>query len=270
MIKTQDDTVQFASFAQLVARSNGDIMREHEELDASLLPDGQYLNEIVAQKINDNINNFIKEHFPTHRMYKKGDSLDAHVGFEWICDPLDGAFCYSQGYRISVTSVTLTLDGESLVSAVYDPWNDRMYSAIKNQGAWVNGKPIHVNKRPLEKYTLINREWWPAAAFDVDTVLHTTAEETGAYIVHQGSVIHSACLVASGVFGGSVFGGHVRGKNHEVAAAKLIVEEAGGKITDLNGENIGFIGDIKGFIISNDTLHNDLVKRLNHLTDGVE
>lgn len=264
----QAEYVTFLDFAKLVARSNGDIMRQYEHADPASLPEGTYLNEVVARLINDNIEAKVKEHFPSHRMYRKGDSLDAHVGYEWICDPLDGAFCYSWGYRVSVTSVSLTLDGESIVSAVYDPWNDRMYAAIKGKGAWLNDAPIKVNDRQLEKYTLINREWWPAAAFDVDTALHNMAEETGAYIVHQGSVIHSACLVASGVFAGSVFGGFVQGKNHEVAAAKLIVEEAGGRITDLNGDDIGFIGDIKGFVISNGTLHGDLIDSVSHLTAG--
>lgn len=256
---TANSHKEFFEFAQQVARSNGAIMREYEHADPGSLPEGQYLNEVVATLINENINGMIEEHFPDHRMYKKGDSNAVHVGYEWICDPLDGAFCYSLGYRVSVTSVTLTLDGESIVSAVYDPWNDRMYAAIKGEGAWMNGMPIHTNERTLQKYTMLNSEWWPAAAFDVDTTLHAIAEKTGAYLVHQGSVIHSACLVASGVFAGSVFGGFVRGKNHEVAAAKLIVEEAGGTITDLAGNPIGFIGDIRGFIISNTTLHDDLV-----------
>ena len=252
----------FGLFAQEVARSNGAIMRTFESKPRHELPDGQYLNEFVATKINDNIATLIKERFPDHTMYRKGGSLDQHLGYEWICDPLDGAFCYSVGYRVSVTSVTLTKDGESIVSAVYDPWNDRMYAAIKGNGATLNGNPIHVNESPLQKYTMINSEWWPAAAFDIDTPLHTVAVDTGVYLVHQGSVIHSACLVASGVFAASLFGGFVQGKNHEVAAAKLIVEEAGGRISDLAGESIGFIGDIRGFIISNGTIHADLVDKV--------
>jgi len=254
----------FSLFAQEVARSNGTIMRTFESTPKYDLPEDQYLNEFVSNKINDNIAELIKEHYPEHTMYKKGGSLDQHVGYEWICDPLDGAFCYSVGYRVSVTSVTLTKDGESIVSAVYDPWNDRMYAAIKGGGAWLNGQPIQVNDSPLRKYTMINSEWWPAAAFDIDTPLHEVAVETGVYLVHQGSVIHSACLVASGVFAASLFGGFVQGKNHEVAAAKLIVEEAGGRISDLVGEDIGFIGDIRGFIISNGALHDDLVTRIGH------
>lgn len=256
------ELLDFITFAKKVAHSNGDLMRQNESLPESKLPEGIYLNEFVSNEINTNIAELIREHYPTHSMYRKGGSLDEHMGYEWICDPLDGAFCYSVGYRVSVTSITLTKDGESIASAVYDPWNDRMYAAVRGYGAAMNDMPISVNNSPLQKYTMVNSEWWPAAAFDIDAPLHDVAVDTGIYLVHQGSVIHSACLVASGIFAASLFGGFVQGKNHEVAAAKLIVEEAGGQISDLAGAPIGFIGDIKGFIISNNTIHANLVERI--------
>jgi len=256
------ELTDFVLFAQHVARSNGELMKKYEHVPKEQLGEGIYLNEFVANEINTNIASLIKETYPAHTMYRKGGSLEEHMGYEWICDPLDGAFCYSVGYRVSVTSVTLTKDGESIVSAVYDPWNDRMYAAVRGHGAVMNDDPISVNASPLQKYSMVNSEWWPAAAFDIDSALHEVAVDTGIYLVHQGSVIHSACLVASGVFAASLFGGFVQGKNHEVAAAKLIVEEAGGHISDLAGEPIGFIGDIRGFIISNRVIHADLVERI--------
>lgn len=242
-----DHITEYLRFAEELARDNGAIMLSGYVSDT---PNEAYINEIVSDKINENIVNRINCRYRDHSFFQK--NRPSSDGYEWICDPLDGAFMYSVGHRVSVTSVALTLHGKSIVSAVYDPWNDLMYSASLGGGTKLNGLPIATKKTsPLQKYSVINSEWWPDADYDVEMAVHQIAKATGAYPVHLGSVIHSACMVAKGSFNVSLFGGHIiEEKNREIAAAKLIVEEAGGSITDLFGSEISFTGSVKGFIIA--------------------
>lgn len=258
---TMDNVIEYLRFAEELARDNGSIMLDDHTLDTS---NKAYVNEIVSNKINENIRNKIDSRYRDHSFFQK--NRHSSDGYEWICDPLDGAFMYSIGHKVSVTSVTLTLCGKSIVSAVYDPWNDLMYSASLGGGSKMNGRPIFAKKTsPLQKYAVINSEWWPDAEYDVEMAVHQIAASTGAYPVHLGSVIHSACLVAKGVFNASLFGGHItEEKNREIAAAKLIVEEAGGNITDLFGSEINFTGSTRGFIVSGSpSASHEIASRIN-------
>ena len=79
------------------------------------------------------------------------------------------------------------------------------------------------------------------------------------YTVSIGSVIRASLCVATGEFNGIVFPG-TTGKNCDIAAIKVIVEEAGGKVTDIFGNEQKYDRDINGAIISNSTIHNHLVE----------
>lgn len=260
--KIMNDSItkeSYLEFAERVARSNGKLIIEEQKKLKGFVKKDKYFNEIVEDQIVNNTNSLIKTEFPDHTFFNVTKKLNAE-SYEWIVDPIDGAFGYSRGLWGSVTSVALTLDGVSICSVVFDPWHDKLYTALQGKGAYLNGEKISVNNQMIEKQTFINTEWWPMATYDVKQVIHNLSKEKMIYSLHIGSVIQSGCLVAEGVFSASVFGGLVHGKNHEAAAVKLIVEEAGGVFTDLKGNKVGFIGDIHGFIISNPKINKELVE----------
>lgn len=249
----------YLDFACRLAKDNGAIMRARE-VNPSLNPEEKVHYEWkVVDAIEESIQSKVSTTFPTHTLFRRGDTFGKKEGYEWICDCIDGAFSYAQGHRISVSSVALTLGGASLVSAVYNPWTDQLFYATLEGGAYLNKKRLQINQQALGNEVFLNCEWWPTAQYDVDTWMHGISKQYTSYVLHLGSVIHSACLVASGVFAASVFGGYVKGKNHEVAAVKLIIEEAGGSFTDLFGDPLQITGDIRGFIIGSKTINQQLV-----------
>jgi fructose-1,6-bisphosphatase/inositol monophosphatase family enzyme len=109
----------------------------------------------------------------------------------------------------------------------------------------------------------MNFDWWPNAPYDILAPLKKLSEEQNVYLLSPGSTTHMAALVAEGEFLASVFAG-TKGKNVDIAAAKVIVEEAGGKVTDLFGADQRYDGDIRGAIVSNGRIHDDVVRYLAH------
>lgn len=238
---------QYVDFAERVLRDCGKIVVDWRGKD---ITGGRYLNEIVTELVNKTIEEALSRELPTHRLFTKGSFDMGDDGYEWICDPLDGAFLYSKGLTNVVISMTLVHRGEPMVAAIYHPFLDEMYIAVQGCGVRKNQKLISRSAQKLEKFSAINVEWWPAAAYNVDSVVHTLSVKYELYPLHIGSVVYSACLVAEGVLAASLFGGRLVGKNHEAAAVMLIMQEAGGYYTDLQGKPIGFTGVIEGFIIS--------------------
>lgn len=260
------DLERYLAKAVDIARGNGSLMRERE---IRVGGNPHFLSEEQMREIKSeavvNTRRLLADLGPDHHLFGYGDSEEERKGFEWICDYIDGAFSYSFGHRISVTSVTLTLDGVSQVAAVYEPWTDRLYTAALGLGLSVDSVPVYPASMKLQEGTLIDVEWWPWATYDVDTWLHNVSMETHAYVLHIGCIVYGACLVASGVFGAAVLGRMMEGKNHEIAAMKLLVEEAGGVITDLRGNKISHIGRIEGLLIANRGAHADLLKRVDFM-----
>jgi len=258
---TVPTTEQYLHFAKKMALEAGAIMVELEGTSFTPEPGIGYINEYVAHQIELRLAETIKATYPTHNLFDFKPSLNSDSDYEWICDYIDGAFGYSKGHRVSVTSIALQYKNKTIVSAIYNPWTKQLFSASKNEGAFLNDKKINVSDESITKGTLVDVEWWPWADYDIDTWLHNISKETGIYVLHVGSIIHAACLVASGSFGAAALGKSMVGKNHEIAAIKLIVEEAGGLMTDLEGAEVGYTNEIKGLLISNKNCHEDLVTR---------
>ena len=248
--------VKYIDFAEHVLKDCGEIARKWHGKKS---PDSNlYLNEVVSSYINDFINKSLKNHFPEHRLFTKGSIDSGSRGYEWICDPLDGAFIYTKGLTSVVISMTLVHDGVPIVACIYQPFRDEMYVAVKGGGVTKNSINLGINEQKLEKFACINEEWWPAAAYDVDKVVHRLSRQYLLYPLHIASVVYSACLISEGVLTATLFGGRLVGKNHEAAAVMLLMEESGGKYTDLNGNKIGFEGVMHGFIISSSNAYADV------------
>lgn len=247
-------------FAKSLALGAGEIMTHLEGGDFIPSPGADYINEYVAKKIEDHIEKRLAARFPEHDLFGNKNLGGRNNEYEWICDYIDGAYCYSKEHKISVTSIALQRNNKTIVSAIYNPWTRQLFYASLDGGAFLNDNQITVSNEGIQTGTLVNVEWWPWADYDVDSWLHQVSIDSGIYVLHIGSIIHASCLVASGTFGAAALGKSMIGKNHEIAAIKLIVEEAGGIITDLRGEEIGYTNEIHGLLIGNQASHQILVK----------
>jgi len=249
----------YLDFAKTLALQTGEIMLKHfhpnvlihEKGDSSIVTEAdEAINRLVIEEI--------RKRYPEHSVEGEEESSKKIAEFTWLCDPIDGTVPYAKGVPVSVFSLALVKDGEPQLGVVYDPFMKRLYTAIKGQGALLNGKPIHVSDRQLAKRTTINVEWWPEAPYDIETPIHELSLETKAYVLHLGCVANAACWVASGRYDACIYAG-TNGKALDIAAVKVIVEEAGGQVTDLFGAEQRYDNDINGAIISNGRVHQQLV-----------
>ncbi|MBR6745734.1 MAG: inositol monophosphatase [Clostridia bacterium] len=248
---------EYLEFAKEIAFRAGEIMMKYYKGDNGA--DYKYDQTIVTladREINDYLIERVKAVYPTHSVdgEEAGFGESNHV---WVCDPVDGTAMYARHIPTSVFSLALMIDGISEVGVVYDVQGDQMYTAIRGEGAFVNGEPISVSDITLDdKRSLGNFDMWPAAEYNLFDVFKELGKRT--YAVGLGSVIRASMCVAKGDFNFVLFPGTVH-KNCDIAAAKVIVEEAGGRVTNLFGEDERYDREINGAVISNGTVHGELL-----------
>ena len=152
----------------------------------------------------------------------------------WIFDPIDGTTNFAHGVPIFCASLALEIDGVLRVGAVYDPNRDELFAAERGQGAWLNGEPLRVSSTSNLKDALLVTGFPYSVQVDGDDLLALFARfitESRA-VRRLGSAAIDVCYVAAGRMDG--FWEEGLGA-WDIAAGALILEEAGGRITDLDG-----------------------------------
>ena len=161
-------------------------------------------------------------------------------GFAFIVDPIDGTTNFVKDYHISAISVALLKGREVVAGVVYNPYLDEVFSAIKGQGAFLNGKKISVSSQPLDKALVL----FGSAPYDKH-LFKETLEILSEYfymaldIRRCGSAALDLCSVACGR---AELYFELVVSPWDFAAGKLIVEEAGGVITTFDGKPLSFDG----------------------------
>jgi fructose-1,6-bisphosphatase/inositol monophosphatase family enzyme len=250
-------------FALSVAKKAGQIMRKYYKGDNG--SSYKYDNSIVTLADTD-INRYlierVKKTFPTHAV--DGEEEKSGTGASvWVCDPVDGTAMFARHIPVAVFSLALTVKGKSVLGVVYDPFSRKLYTATAGGGAYVNGKRLHVNQyRWEDKECIIGFDMIPQAEWNFYAFLNAHWQKS--YYVSMGSCIHSCLCVASGDFTAHLFCG-TKGKNCDIAAIKVIVEEAGGVVTDIFGGEQDYDKDIRGALVSNGVVHDALLAELKRL-----
>jgi myo-inositol-1(or 4)-monophosphatase len=214
---------------------------------------------ITDTAINSFVIDEVKKNYPTHSVLaEEGDFLLENSEYTWVCDPLDGTIPFSHGIPTSVFSLALTHNGEPIVGIIYDPFMDRLYSAEKGKGAFLNNTQMHVSQNSNMEQAVFGIPFWNGAPYDLVPFI-TTLQNTNAQIINLLSIAYMGSLVAAGELCGTVFPGS---KPHDTAALKIIIEEAGGRITNLFGQQQRYDSPIQGHLISNGIFHDQLLEML--------
>ena len=254
---------EYLEFAKEIAAEAGKIMIKYFKEDNGA---NYKFDQTIVTKADLEINSYlvekVKEKFPTHSV----DGEEEQFGksdYVWVCDPVDGTAMYARHIPVAVFSLALVINGESTVGVVYDPFTDSLYTAVKGQGAYKNGVQIHVNDVSLEdRRSVSNYDMWPEAHYNIFDSIKELGKKT--YFVGVGSVIRACMCVANGDFNLAIFPG-TKHKNCDIAAAKVIVEEAGGRVTDIFGDEQRYDQDINGAVISNGKVHDEVIEVLQKL-----
>lgn len=251
---------EYLEFAKDVAKKAGEIMLKYFNVNNdATYKDDKTIVTLADKEINSYLINRVKEKFPDHSVDGEEEQF-GKSNYVWVCDPVDGTAMYARHIPVAVFSLALVVDGESKVGVVYDVFTDTLYSAIKGEGAYKNGEKISVNDYELDDMRSVsNFDMWPEAEYNLYDSFKQLGKKT--YFVGLGSVIRAGMCVASGEFNLAIFPGTKR-KNCDIAAVKVIVEEAGGKVTNLFGEDQRYDKDINGAIISNGIVHEEVIKTI--------
>ena len=251
---------EYLSFAKDMAYEAGKIMKKYYKEDNGA---SYKYDQTIVTKADTEINSLliqrVKEKFPTHSVDGEEEQF-GKSNYVWVCDPVDGTAMYARHVPVAVFSLALVIDGVSTVGVVYDPFSDNLYSATKNGGAYLNDQQIHVNDIDLDDMRSVsNYDLWPESDYNLWDSLKELGKK--AYFVSIGSVIRACMCVAKGDFNLAIFPGTIH-KHCDIAAAKVIVEEAGGKVTNLFGDDQRYDESIKGAVVSNSIIHDEVIEIL--------
>ena len=179
--------------------------------------------------------NEIKIKFPGgHILAEESGQIDGNNEDIWYIDPLDGTVNYAHHIPIFCVSIGFALNGRMSHAAVYDPLRDEMFSAERNKGAYLNGKKIQVSEtKELEKSLLVTGFPYDTWNTELDNFKYfeRLAKKTQG-VRRLGSAALDGCYVAAGRFDGFW---EFKLKPWDIAAAGLICEEAGAKVTAIDG-----------------------------------
>jgi myo-inositol-1(or 4)-monophosphatase len=180
----------------------------------------------------------IAERFPGHVVlgeeFSSQRDLDAVSDHCWVFDPVDGTTNYAHGLPIFCSSLALEIAGVPTVAAIYDPSRRELFTAERGQGAWLNGAPLRVSAAATLLDSLLCTGFPYTVQQDARALvgLFTEFLAVSRAVRRLGSAALDLCYVAAGRLDG-----FWEQSLHpwDMAAGALIVQEAGGRVTDLRG-----------------------------------
>lgn len=252
----------FLSVAESLARRAGDLCLEIQQN----LGDVHYKSkkdvvtraDIASEKL---IVDTLRETFPTHsiRTEEAGVIEGTDPRYRWIIDPVDGTVNFSRGIPLWGISIALHFEGKPLVAAINLPKLGELYTASKGGGAFMNGNPIHVSRESDSIHAIVSN-----GDFNVGDVAKINeqnsrnfAREAEAFerVKCLGSAVVEGCFTACGRIDCFVM---TMSYPWDIAAIALMVEEAGGKSTRIDGQPLEFV-DAEQAVFTNGLLHQNLV-----------
>jgi myo-inositol-1(or 4)-monophosphatase len=206
----------------------------------------------------------IKTFYPRHAILAEESGAsepadrEVHSDWRWIIDPLDGTTNYAHGYPCFCVSIGLENKGRLELGVVYDPMRDEVFTAERGQGAALNGRRIHVSPTPTLASALLCtgfpydvRERSEFARHFANFIMHAQA------VRRDGAAALDLAYVAAGRFDGFWEEGL---KPWDVAAGALIIEEAGGRVTNYAGAALDIYSP--PILASNGLVHEQMMRVL--------
>ena len=227
---TLEQIVQWAKGAGAIARAG-----LTQEFDVTLKGRTDLVTEI-DYRCERHLIDAIQSAFPSHSILaEEAGAVDGNEGERWYIDPLDGTVNYAHHIPFYAISIAWQSAAGMQLGVVYDPTHDECFCAERGRGAWLNGEKLHIHQGgDVEKSlhtTTFARHDEVLFARNVRRFSHLSRESFG--VRRMGCAALELCYVACN----RVDAYWEQGINAwDIAAAALIVEEAGGKVTDLEGD----------------------------------
>ncbi len=249
--------------AERVAREAGRLLQRHfttlhrrqihTKAKAELVTD-------IDRQVNRLIIRRLLGKYPDHGILaEEGGNRPAPSGYRWIIDPLDGTTNYVTHIPYFSVSIALTVNGSPILGVVNAPETNECFTAIVGQGARLNGHAIHTSQVSALKNSMV------AVSYGNSRTAITRAVEitrrlrfASHHLRHNGSAALDLAYVAAGRLDATIMAGRVH--PWDAAAGVVIVREAGGQISDLDGQP--FTWQSTALLASNFHLHRALLRKL--------
>lgn len=244
-----------AGAAEILRFFNRDFVISNKEGVNNLVTEADHASEKAILSV-------IKTAFPGHQILaEETGAIKQDSEYKWIIDPIDGTVNFAHGIPLNCVSIGIEHNGEIIMAAVYNPHINEFYFAEKGKGATLNDKPIRVSAQTQTikaclvtgfPYTYINMPNGPLEIFE-------RFIRKGVPVRRLGSAAIDLCWVAAGRFDG--FYEH-KLEPWDSAAGYLIVEEAGGKVTDLEGNKFSVYQH--RVLATNGRIHDEMLAVINN------
>ena len=179
----------------------------------------------------------LRSAFPDHAVQAEESAPRAAAGpYQWLVDPLDGTVNYLHGFPMFAVSIALTKNGVLETGVVYDPLRGELFAARRGRGAFLNGRRIRISGRPGFEGALLATGFPFRAQKLLDLYLRSFRKiflRTG-NVRRAGSAALDLAYVACGRMDGFW---EMSLAPWDMAAGALLIQEAGGKVSDFFGEN---------------------------------
>ena len=207
----------------------------------------------------------IRAHWPSHDVIgEEGARIETGGDYKWYVDPLDGTTNFAHAFPVFCVSLGLAFRGTRTAAVLYDPTRDELFAAEKGKGAFLNGEAIAVSKTAKLAQSLVGTGF-PS---------HKRHKNPNIYFYHQLTLrshgvrrAGSAALDLASVAAGRLDGFWEFNLNAwDTAAGILIVEEAGGKVTGVEG--LGLAVTDRDVVATNGLIHSELLHEFKEIFAG--
>ncbi|MEW5902049.1 MAG: inositol monophosphatase family protein, partial [Acidobacteriota bacterium] len=198
--------------------------------------------------------------YPGHGfLAEEGLNQTENKEFLWVFDPLDGTTNFAHRFPVFTVSIALEFQKQVVLGVVYDPMRDEMFEAVAGEGATLNDRPIKVSTTSdLNRSLLATGFPYDLRKSGVNNISHFNNFLTRAQALRRcGSAAMDLCYVACGRFDGFW---ELKLKPWDQASGALIVQEAGGVVTDFDGDAFSIYG--QEALASNGLIHQAMIRIL--------
>lgn len=253
--------MSWKSFAVDLARKSGALLKDKFSQTHQIHYKGEINIVTEADKMSENlIIEAINRSFPDHGILSEESPAITGTGkLRWIIDPLDGTTNYAHGYPVYCVSIALENEGEVILGVVYDPMREDMFVAARGEGAYLNGQKLSVSSIDNITRSLLatgfpydireskenNLDYFNAMAVNVQAIRRA------------GAAALDLAYLAAGRFDGFW---ELKLKPWDTAAGVLLVEEAGGIVSDIAGSKWHL--QSPSILASNGLIHEQMIKVL--------
>lgn len=226
------------------------------------------VKDIVTEadiEAENKIISIIKKSFPSHSILaEESGRIKQKSDFLWVIDPLDGTVNFARGIPLFGVSIALQYKEEIILGAIFVPKAKELFFAEKGKGAYLNGKKIRVsNVIDMSRAMYYFNDFNVGIEKENDFLNEQKLKLTQKF---SGKVLRFRCLGSAVIELASLACGRIDAYSMikfgywDIAAGKIIIEEAGGKMTDFNGKPVNI--DCKNILASNGKLHNAILQYL--------